>query len=666
MRPPSSFTPHHPHSWSGVVGAALLALAGIAAAHLAGCEAAWRESWETPPGLVHYTRAERLVEPAGARPAAAAADPGQRLRAAAWQSVPLPDHAARTAVVEPALRTRAALAWYRMHYEVPAAAAGFPPQALAVYIPRALGAPAELHLDGTLLLDNRPQLREQWNRPLYAAIPAALLRGRAGATLELVVGLPHDPSARDHTLSSVWVGPAADLRPMYELRRSLQTTGPQVSALTVLLLGLFALALWSCRRHEKAYLLFGAAALAWWLRNLHYHADVPAGWWTQAWFWWATHASLSWIMVLTYLFAMRLHGLYRPWAGRVLVGSAVAVSAFTLPIWPWDPGRLLVMQHVLNAAVSAAVLVLLTAEAWRRREAELTVLCVVLWVALAMGVHDLLLLSRVVSPESVYLLPYVALLLFGAFLYGLQRRYLHAIAEVEQANSTLEARLGERQNLLDASWQQLRDAERQQAVLRERQRLMRDMHDGVGSALMSSLVLVEQGQLDTRAVAELLRECMDDIRLVIDSMEPVDHDLIALLASLRYRLGRRMELAGVRLDWHVRDVPRLAWMDAGSALQILRIVQESLTNVLKHAQAQCVVLTTDLHDDGSRQWVRVTITDDGNGFDPALLDNVPEGSCSGRGLRNLRSRARALHGRLDVQSRPGCTEVTLDLPVRAG
>jgi signal transduction histidine kinase len=665
--------------WYGVLGAALALLAGVIAMHLAGCEAPLRDpsAWEAPAGLAHIVGAERAIEPLAARAVGPAGPAAPHLQGLTWQPVALPDHQGHTAVMEPASRARAARAWYRMQYEVPAEAAGDAALPLAVYIPRAIGTPAEIHLDGSLLLDNRPELREQWNRPLLVPIAPALLQGRAKAHVELLVALPHDPELGNHALSSVWVGPLAELRPLHELRRSLQNGGPQAIGLTVLLLGLLALSLWTCCRQEHGYLLFGAIALAWWLRNLHYHADLPSGWWAQAWFWWGTHASLSWIMVLTYLFAVRLYDLRHAGVARMLVGSAMLMSLVTLPLWPWGAGRLLVLQHGVNALVSGIVLVLLTTQAWRRRVRELTVLCAVLWVALALGVHDLLLVSLVISPESVYLLPYAALLMLGAFLYALQRRYLQALAEVAQANATLEARLGERQGLLEASWQQLRDAERQQAVLRERQRLMRDMHDGVGAALMSSLVLVEQGRLDMHAVAELLRECMDDIRLVIDSMEPVNHDLVALLASLRYRLGRRMELAGVRLDWHVHDVPRLAWMDAGSALQILRIVQESLTNVLKHARAQSVVLTTDLHDDGARQWVRVTVADDGNGFDAAGLGEPADGSPGagggngngngqGRGLRNLRSRARALQGRLEVQSRPGCTEVMLDLPVQVG
>jgi signal transduction histidine kinase len=375
----------------------------------------------------------------------------------------------------------------------------------------------------------------------------------------------------------------------------------------------------------------------------------------------AATVAMAWVLALTFRFAWRLFGLSHPRTGRALVAYALATSAAALPVWPWAPAGLALPACTLDALAAAALLAPVSARAWRQPAPELCLVAAALWLALGLGVHDLLQLAGMVAPEAAWLLPYASPLLFSAFLLAMQRRYLHAMAQVEQAHASLATRLGEHQGLLDASWQQLRVAERHQAVLRERQRLMRDMHDGVGSALMSTLVLVEQNRLDMRGVAELLRECMDDIRLVIDSMEPVDHDLIALLASLRYRLGRRMELSGVRLAWQVGELPRLDWMDAGSALQILRIVQESLTNVLKHARAKHVALATCLHDDGERRWVRVTIIDDGRGFDLAGLD----GEASGRGLRNLRSRARALHGRLTLRSRPGCTEVTLDLPVHA-
>jgi signal transduction histidine kinase len=162
------------------------------------------------------------------------------------------------------------------------------------------------------------------------------------------------------------------------------------------------------------------------------------------------------------------------------------------------------------------------------------------------------------------------------------------------------------------------------------------MHDGLGSNLMSALVLAEQGRLSRDAVAGLLRECLDDLRLVIDSLEPIGNDLVTLLALLRHRLARRLEAAGLNLVWAVDDLPPLDWLTPPEALQVLRIVQEVLNNVLRHAHARQVRIAISRQPDG----VRVAIEDDGIGFDPAQ-------TTPGRGLRHLRERAARLGG--------GCT-----------
>jgi signal transduction histidine kinase len=144
---------------------------------------------------------------------------------------------------------------------------------------------------------------------------------------------------------------------------------------------------------------------------------------------------------------------------------------------------------------------------------------------------------------------------------------------------------------------------------------MRDMHDGLGSALTSSLAVAEQGEVQPAALVGLLRECVDDLRAVIDSLEPVDNDLAALLATLRFRLGQRLDAAGIQLDWRVQDLPPLAWLGPSEALQVMRIVQEALANVVKHARARRVQLTAARVG----EQVELCIRDDGEGFDTSAL-----------------------------------------------
>lgn len=109
-----------------------------------------------------------------------------------------------------------------------------------------------------------------------------------------------------------------------------------------------------------------------------------------------------------------------------------------------------------------------------------------------------------------------------------------------------------------------------------------DMHDGLGSSLNSALRVVEHGRMSTDKVAEILKDCLDDLNLTIDSMESVDADLLLLLASLRYRLDPRLESTGITLHWDIQILPELDWIDPRNALHILRILQEAFTNIIKH------------------------------------------------------------------------------------
>lgn len=313
------------------------------------------------------------------------------------------------------------------------------------------------------------------------------------------------------------------------------------------------------------------------------------------------------------------------------------------------------VTYVAQVFVSLAVTVLLTRQAVRARTRESIVLAAALWISIAFGGYDLLLKDAQVDPRGVFLLPYAAIFLFGAFLYAVLRRYTGAIDDVERVNASLEERLAARTRELQASHEKLRAIEREQTLAGERQRLMRDMHDGLGSSLMSSLVLVEQGRLAPADVAKVLRECIDDLKLTIDSLEPIGSDLVTLLATLRYRLGSRLEGAGLRLDWRVADLPPLPWLDALAALEVLRILQEALTNVVKHSGAKSIAISTAA--EGNE--VRVLLVDDGHGFD---LERVRAES-PGRGLLNLERRAAKLGGTVRIASSALGTTVELVLKI---
>jgi signal transduction histidine kinase len=543
---------------------------------------------------------------------------------------------------------RYAVHWYRVLHSLGDGAPG----PLAVYVPRmqpGIGY-ADLYANGELLEAPGTRAANHWNQPLLAPIPERLLDGRR--TLEVLVAVSWD-TRTSYALAPIHVGAEAPLRRTAAWRTFLQSGAPEALSYAFLVLGLFALGFWVRRPRETPYLLFGLATIVWYLRTLHFHVVVvPID---GLLFWWVTVNSMGWLMVLVYLFALRFQGRRLPWAEYSLLALVLLTGLLTLPGVGLEPALTATLAYVAQAVVALAVTALLTRDALRTRAREPVVIAAALWINLAFGIYDLLLKDAYLDPCGIFLLPYGAVFLFGAFLYAVLRRYGDAIASVESVNVALEDRLAARTRELQATHERLRTIEREQTLAAERQRLMRDMHDGLGSSLMSSLVMVEQGRLQTTDVARVLRECIDDLKLTIDSLEPLDSDLVTLLATLRYRLGRRLEAAGLRLEWKVADLPRLPWLDALSALEVLRILQEVLTNVIKHSGAKSVTISTAV--DGNE--VRVRLADDGRGFD------VPHvrAQSTGRGLLNLQRRATRIGGHVDLQSSPAGTVVELALPI---
>jgi signal transduction histidine kinase len=233
------------------------------------------------------------------------------------------------------------------------------------------------------------------------------------------------------------------------------------------------------------------------------------------------------------------------------------------------------------------------------------------------------------------------------------RRFARSLTDAELLKARLEQRVEQKRVELASHAEQVLALTRQQALADERQRLMADIHDGIGGQLISTLSLAEQGGASPHDLAAALRECIDDLRLAIDSLEPSDHDLLPALATLRYRLAPRLAAQGIALDWQVADVPKLACLKPQNILHILRILQEAFTNVLKHARADRIAVETGIEPAAGRVYIRVR--DNGCGFAAAR----PEG----HGLANMLRRAKAIGGDLRVGAAAPGTTLELLLPV---
>jgi signal transduction histidine kinase len=241
-------------------------------------------------------------------------------------------------------------------------------------------------------------------------------------------------------------------------------------------------------------------------------------------------------------------------------------------------------------------------------------------------------------------------ILLGALL---RNRYVASLQREQETREDLERQVRERTAQLEANFAALRESEAQRMAVLERERLLQEMHDGLGSQLLLAKMNAQRGHLSRDAMVKTCDDCIQEMRLAVDGLSVADGDLGLLLANLRHRFGARIGEAGLALEWNVGDTPLVPSLRGTGGPDLVRIVQEAINNVMHHAKATRIRLDTECEGDAA---VVVTITDDGIG--------MPLEASEGRGLRNIRSRAARLGATVEWRAgERGGTELRLTLPL---
>lgn len=232
----------------------------------------------------------------------------------------------------------------------------------------------------------------------------------------------------------------------------------------------------------------------------------------------------------------------------------------------------------------------------------------------------------------------------------LMRRMSLSFDQLDRSNEVLAQKLAQREAELAvlARHEQLEATHRVRE--HERQRLTHDLHDGLSGHLASIIALSERA--DIKPIENAAREALSDLRLVIYSLDLDDSDLPLALANLRERLVPQLQRLGVELDWSMAGLPEVTGVTAGNALAVLRILQEAITNALRHGPAQRIIIRGGVSECGM---AAITVENDGHRF---------VAGTGGRGLENMRRRAAQLNAKLEFAALDDGTRVRLLLPLR--
>lgn len=533
-----------------------------------------------------------------------------------WQTVVLPDN----------WRERqphaSGLSWYRIRFTLPA----LPTEPQALYLPR-LAALGELWLNDALLTPRaefataQHRGRQTVDAPVYLILPASAFRNGSN---ELLVRLQGDAAIRSG-LAAVRLGPVALIEPVWQRQNLLYTVLPY--ALMILLGAAMCLAYaYAYARQRRQYTLIlialGVGGLTVLIDmipilplSLGERHAVRALFFTL----------LMWMLCRV---GYRLSNRQPEVLLRILDGLWVLVSVSILGSMAMGVASDRVWGLDLPFVVALTLVGAMVLEtAWQQRSVRLLLLALagLFWCTAA--------LQSLVTPlgwlpwesfryRSAGAIPLcIMLLLFFGERFVLDR----------------EEALRNQHN----------------AIATERSRILQDMHDGMGAQLITAKRLALRPEVDRHDVALVIDESLQDLRLIIDSLDVHEGDLLPLLGNLRFRLEPRLASLGIKLSWEAQPLPALASLSPASALAILRIVQESINNALRHAQPDHIrlVVTPEASE------VVIQVIDNGVGF------SQPEIALGGRGLTGMRSRAERLAATLQVDSTPGLgTTVALHVP----
>lgn len=523
-----------------------------------------------------------------------------------------------------------------------------------------VGAPYRAWLDG---------------RPLIAIDPPALAGAQAAQVyngrVPALFMLPPEARQLDIELATVpylgsgfvrlVTGPQEALLDMRVIDSGALTGMNDTTSIIVGIIGLLTMLVWRMRTRDRMVLWFGVACVAWAFRGWAYQVFVyplPPLLMEQINPW----------MVLTTVCCLTLTAFYsmqqvtrthlRHMAlmyGLVVSGllGALVLGSGSVP-----------MRSLAYASAFGLICYTLfrVSRHWlQHRHTSHALLVFGLAVLIVGALHDLGMVAGFIATDNWSFVTPAFTVLLLAHTVAVTIYLGQSLNRAELTNEELERRIAAKSRELEQSYMLLRESERASARAQERARFNREIHDGLGAQLITALRGVERGALDKTQLAQTLQEGLDELRLLMDSTD-LGQSLHQALAAWRNRWDPRLQALDMALHWSAD--PALDGLELGSdaTLQVMRVLQEAVTNAVKHARAHSVTVRAWLNP-GATPTLVLEVRDDGVGLLPG------SGHPSGRGLGNMRQRAERLGAELVVDNAPPPwtgTVVRLQLPLREG
>lgn len=551
------------------------------------------------------------TSPAALRHGAATA--GSDLPGASGQWVRLPD---RWSEVK-----RSGLWRYQVWFSISS------PQLLGLYVPR-VGPRFAIAINGHELMrkgEFDPAAKQDYSRQMqYVNVPALLLvSGRNQLTIDV-----QGQATAMTGLSTLWLGPARQIDAQYQQDESWVMLALHAALGVALVSGALAAALAFAMR-ERTFAYFFVAALCASVRLLVFLVTEPPIH-SMAWLL-LSHIAQSGFFICLSLFGLYLLDLPKRRLYR-LNSMLLCVMLVTLPLYVfWHMSWAFQLYNFALLFYGLVIGFFVFRSWWSCRDAAHMTLGLATLLTLLAGLYDYWLYFHAADGFEGVTLSRFALQLFlpvigGNLIYRMRQQVLRE----HQLRLELQ-RKGE-----------------------ERERLLRDVHDGLGLHLNGMLGVVEQpsNQIDARLQRNALmvdvRTAIDQLRLLVSNGQRFEGNWGMLFGTVRQTLHTRLVRFSITLDWRMADSPLLGRVaTSAQALSLQWLLFELTTNVIKHAQATQVRVEITVQ---SEQTFVIDFSDNGKLVDK-LNNTLNNGAtAAGLGTQSIQSRVRDLNGQLQVQA----------------
>lgn len=509
---------------------------------------------------------------------------------------------------------------------------------------------AKIYLNGDLLWQDKSlhePLSRSWNTPRYWNIPTSAIKPGENTFLIYIA----NTATQKASLGNIHIGESAQVLPYYEKYLLKQRTLISIAFIISFTVGIFYFMVWLIYKKDTSYLWISITVLLWLSYSFLFliqFSPLPSNDLDRLIAWlFSTYTIVSCIGI--WRFAHRQF----PTLEKLLLFLFIVSSLVIICVPQIYLVDTLKIIFLINMVIFLLQNITYPFIAYKAKLIEVYCLAVLRVSFIPISLHDA---YQIITHQTEFWSPYTAP--FSALVLGiiLGLRIYRTKTMIENFNQTLTKKITQVTEELSASLNDQHQLALKNIRLQERISLSHDLHDGLGSSLVRSIALVDHSSdLDKQQFLSILKLLRNDLRQVIDSGSSLSTHIpdspIMWAASIRRRFVQIFEELDIKSTWQLEDT----WLIKPTNLQCLtlsRIIEEALTNVLKHSRAnfiKVVLIQTDEH-------VILEIHDNGIGFDPQTVENGLH-----VGLQSMQARVNRIGGTFKIHSKSGNTVIQVKL-----